>query len=1340
MTTEGFVRRARPPRPRLPGGEMAVQPPPEIQRNIPPSIISRLLPLVMVVAMVGMMALFFTAGSAALKNPVTLLFPMMMLMSMVGMFASGGRGGGGQRAAELNEDRKDYLRYLGRIRSDVDETAENQLKALSWSHPAPGSLLPAVGSRRMWERRSDDNDFCHVRLGIGAQRLATRIAPPETGPLEDLEPVSMMALRRFVRMHSVVRGLPTAISLRAFPAINLEGPTPKINALTRAMIIQLCSFHGPDLVRVAIICSDPDTGEWSWAKWLPHLQHPERRDGAGRARMLYQSLREFEADHETDMLERPRFSRNATPVDGRAQWLVVIADGYVAGDERTINDGGLDSVSVLDLTAPKFGLAARKGMQLVIDGDSVGAKSAFGVENFAAFDNVSVALAEAVSRRMARYSLATAAQLVNLEPDSGPRDPGLMRLLNINDAGTIEPDNVWRPRSARERLRVPVGTTQDGQPLEIDIKEAAENGMGPHGLCIGATGSGKSEFLRTLVLSMVTTHSPDALNLVLVDFKGGATFLGLDGLPHVAAVITNLEDELAMVDRMRDALAGEMNRRQEVLRAAGNFANVGEYEKARLNGAPLPPLPALFVVVDEFSELLSQKPDFAELFVMIGRLGRSLQMHLLLASQRLEEGKLRGLDSHLSYRIGLKTFSASESRTVLGVPDAYHLPAIPGSGYLKCDSSDPVRFNASYVSGPYVPTRASRTRRGIRGGSGPIVPVRMFTATDVPEVTVMPAITVEPEAPQEDQAGPMMVEGRTVTELDMVVSRLEGHGRPAHEVWLPPLEDSPTVDQLRDVRDWRAAPAQQLADLRIPIGIVDRPYDQRRDVMIVDLAGAQGHAAVIGGPQSGKSTTLRTLIMATAVTHTPLQAQFYVLDFGGGSLSGLTELPHVGSVATRLEENRVRRTVAEVMTVLRQREARFRELGIDSMQEFRRRRAAGDQRLDEDKFGDIFLVVDGWSTVRNEFEAIEANFNAIATQGLAYGIHLIISASRWMEIRPVIKDLLGTRIELRLGDPGDSEVDRKVAATVPVGRPGRGLSPERLHMLIGIPRLDGSSATEDLSVGVQAAVEEVRAHYPDDAAPAVRMLPESVDRTALLEVAYAGRERRGSQVVVGIDEAELAPVFLDFAAQPHFLAFADTESGKTTLLRNILRGLTENAPPSQNKIVLVDYRRTLLGEVEGNHLAAYATSAQATAPLIAELVELLQGRTPGPDVTPAQLRDRSWWQGPEFYIVVDDYDMVAVATGNPLLPLLDLLSQGRDIGLHLILVRRSGGASRSLFDPIIARLRDLSVDGLVMSANRDEGVLLGTSRCAPRPPGQGLLVSRRGESLMQVAWAAPKED
>ncbi|GGN85989.1 type VII secretion protein EccCa [Nocardia rhizosphaerihabitans] len=1347
MATEGFVRRPRIAPPRAPGGEVALTPPPEIQRAIPAPLMMKLMPVIMVVAVVGMIAMMASMGRSLLSNPMSMMFPMMMLMSMVGMMA-GMRGGGPKRAVELNEERKDYFRYLDQVRKDVRNTGSKQLETLGWSHPEPADLASLIGSRRMWERRPSDPDFGHVRVGVGSHRLATKLARPETGPLEDLEPVSTVALRRFVRTHSVVHELPTAVSLRAFPAINIGGPDDESRELVRGMLMELTTFHGPDHLAIAIVCADPDVN-WAWAKWLPHVQHPTQRDGLGSARMMYTSLGELESALQAELLERGRFMRNPQPTQGRLHLVVVIDDGYISGNERIISESGLDSVTVLDLTAPENGLAARRGLQLVVGDGAVSARSAAGVERFATADVVSVAEAESFARNLARYRLATAAQIVSLG-EGTTADPGLMALLRIPDAAQIDPARVWRPRTARERLRVPIGITPDGTPVEIDIKESAENGMGPHGLCIGATGSGKSEFLRTLVLSMVTTHSPDALNLVLVDFKGGATFLGLDSLPHVAAVITNLEEELSLVDRMKDALAGEMNRRQELLRSAGNYANVTDYEKARAAGVPLDPLPALFVVVDEFSELLSQKPDFAELFVMIGRLGRSLHVHLLLASQRLEENKLRGLESHLSYRIGLRTFSANESRAVLGITDAYHLPSVPGAGYLKSDASEPLRFNASYVSGPYVAPAGTAT--GDDGapvaGQRPVV----FTAAAV-EIADPEAVESEdsplrglPELPPPPPSGHGAEEGIPDSLLDVVVKRLNGHGRPAHEVWLPPLDESPTADMLLPDPDWRS-PVNRHGQLWMPIGVIDKPYEQRRDVLTINLAGAQGNVAVVGGPQSGKSTTLRTIIMAAAATHTPEQVQFYCLDFGGGSMAGLVGVPHVGSVAGRLDGDRVRRTIAELTTLMRQREERFAELGIESMAEFRRRKfsalearqingttAAPDDPLAADLFGDVFLVIDGWAAIREEFDLLEGQINAIAGQGLSFGIHLMIGASRWAEIRPVVKDQIGTRIELRLGDPSDSEMGRRIAHQVPLGRPGRGITAEHLHMLIALPRLDSDSDPSTVADGVTRAREGLTALYPGRRAPEVRMLPLSFPREQLMATAREqGVELTPTRIVVGLGESELQPLVLDFGVEPHFMAFADVECGKTTLLRNIVMGIAEQSNAEQARVIMIDYRRTMLGVLEGDQLAGYSTSSQTCGGMISEVATYLSKRIPGSDITQQQLRDRSWWSGPEIYVVVDDYDMVATGSINPFAPLLEYLPQARDIGLHLVVTRRMGGVSRALYDPILGAMKNLSVQALIMSGSRDEGKLIGEVRPSKMPPGRGTLVSRQGIEMVQIA-------
>jgi DNA segregation ATPase FtsK/SpoIIIE, S-DNA-T family len=1336
VVTQGFVRRPRVSPPRMPGGEVNLQPPPDVPRVIPAKLYLKLMPFVMMVAVIGMIALMVTVGGRDMtRNPMFLMYPMMMVMAMIGMFTGGAGGRSGKAAAELNEERKDYFSYLANLRDAADQTSDEQRSALEWSHPDPRVLADLAGTRRMWERRPADHDFCHVRVGVGTHRLATRFLAPETGPPEDLEPVSTVALRRFVKSRAVVHALPTAVSLRAFPSITFEGDHKLARPLVRSMVLELCTFHGPDHVQVAVVTANPDGEAWSWVKWLPHAQHPTLRDGMGPMRLVFPSLELLEQAFSTDLAERGRFSRTAEPTQGRRQLVVIIDNGYVTGGERLITDAGLDSVTVLDLTGPAEHQNTSRALQLVVENDNVGARTRAGVERFATPDRLCLAQTQATARLLSRYRLANAAHIVTMELDSRVADPGLMSLLNIGDAADIVPEAVWRQRSPRERLRVPIGITPNGQPLELDIKESAESGMGPHGLCIGATGSGKSEFLRTLVLAMITSHSPEALNLVLVDFKGGATFLGLEGVPHISAIITNLEDELILVDRMRDALAGEMNRRQELLRASGNFPNVTEYERARANGAELDPLPALFIVVDEFSELLSQKPDFAELFVMIGRLGRSLHIHLLLASQRLEQGKLRGLDSHLSYRIGLKTFSAGESRSVLGVPDAYHLPSIPGSAFLKCDADEPVRFNTSYVSGEYV-RRGVAQRNGHSRSHGLLAP-KLFTASPVAKD---PAAALEQPTPVETSQEPqpdLASSPTKLTLLDVVVGRLRGHGRPAHEVWLPPLDHAPAINELLPAAPWDDT--HNLSErLLIPLGVVDRPYDQRRDLLAVDMSGALGNVAVVGGPQSGKSTALRTMIMSAAVTHTPEQIQFYCLDFGGGTLISLAKLPHVGGVAGRMDADRIRRTVAEVSGLLREREQRFRDLGIESMHDFRQRKAqlaalppevAARDPLSQDRFGDVVFVVDGWATIKSDFDSLEPVLQALAIQGLSYGIHLAISATRWMEIRPAVKDMLGSRIELRMGDPIDSEVGRKFAELVPIGRPGRGITAERLHMLIALPRLDSSSATDDLAAAVATSVKAVTTFYGGRAAPAVRMLPHDVDRDAVVTAAREAGLLNKSRIAIGIDEAELAPVVLRFDAQPHLVVFGDSECGKTGLLRNIAQGIMEVATPAECKIVLIDFQRSMLGTVDAEYIGGYATASKSCADLMTALAASLAERLPPSDITPQELKERSWWNGPDVYVLIDDYDLVGGGSLNhPLSPLVEYFPLARDIGLRVVITRRSGGAARAMMDPVIGRLKDLSCNGLVMSGSKEEGGLFGGYKATEMPPGRGMLVSRTMKS------------
>ena len=1263
-----FIREPRLPPPPVAHGEVTLEAPPDIPKAVPVNPLARLLPLAMIVAAVGMMALYFTSGGGAMRSPMFMFFPAMMLMSVVGTLAYGARGT--NRTAEINVDRRDYLRYLDTVDVAVAHTAADQHLSLHWSHPEPQSLWTLAGGPRMWERGPDDPDFCHIRVGVGDRPLCTTLVPPGLGPPDEVDPVTSTALHRLIHQRSTVNDVPIAVDLRGCSHVRVDGGAGR--ALLRAMVCQLAVLHSPDDVKIAAVLSADSHADWEWLKWLPHHQHPRAVDAVGSARMVYRSLAEA--------------TGGCTSEDAESPYVAVIVDGVPI--EPACHLAGM---TILEVGAGRCDANAA-GHLVLHTGEDATARP----------DGLTPIQALVCARRLAPYRAAAA----SAERRSSTVD--WADLMGLVDPARVDPAVQWESMRGRPSLRVPIGVSEDGEPVELDIKEAARNGMGPHGLCVGATGSGKSEFLRTLALGMITAHPPEVLNLVLVDFKGGATFLGLERARHVAAIITNLADEAPLVARMRDALAGEMNRRQQMLRAAGNFANVGEYERSRSLGAAIPPLPALFIVVDEFSELLSQHPDFAELFVAIGRLGRSLGMHLLLASQRLDEGRLRGLETHLSYRICLKTFSASESRAVLGVPDAYHLPSAPGAAYLKTASGELVRFQTAFVSG------APRDHR-------------VETPLESPQSERPMVFTAMPVGPITEHKGRAAERPPTRTLFETVVARLADHGTPAHRVWLPPLAGSPTLDMVIP-RD------ESIQPLTVPIGVIDCPYEQRRDLLVAELAAAAGNIAVVGAPRSGKSTALRTLVMALATTHSPSDVQFYCLDFGGGALSSLRPLPHVGSVAGRLDVDVCRRTVVVMESLMRTREAQFRRLGIDSMADYRRRRAADDPDVSDDRFGDVFLVVDGWATLRQEFDGLEGPITALAAQGLSFGVHVAVAASRWAELRPAIKDQIGTRVELRLGDPADSEMDRKRARELSGSRPGRGITRDGREMAVALPRLDGRPGAEDLTEAVVASAKRLSSRWDGRSAPPIELLPARIGHPAVL--AKAGRA--GAQIVIGLGERELQPVAADFAEQPHLLVLGDAECGKTAVLRLLCREIMRTNDAGSAQLEIVDFRRTLLGVVESAHLAGYTMSAAALTSRLPALLDRLRARMPGERVTQQELRTRSWWSGPEVYLVIDDYDLVAEAGGNPLAPLADFLPHAKDLGLHVVVARRSGGAARAMFDPVLARLRDGGCIGVMMSAGPDEGILLGSVRPSSLPPGRATLITRgNSDQLIQVAWSDP---
>lgn len=1306
------------------------------------------------------------------RSLVFVVVAVVMVVVMVGgsLAAQAAQRRAARRRREAAADA--YLAHLGEVAGRAEAAARVQRDALVGLYPDTAGALAAVRLHAAaWERRPADADFANVRLGLGAVPASAPVLATGDGPLATPEPELAEAARELVERTAVLPDAPVVVPLRTLGSVAVVGPRPAARALAGAWLAALGASCAPSDLRWTGLLAD--AGDWEWVKWFPHARDPLAGEGFIRARRAFTTdpkvlegwLRRLVAARQE---QRRRAGETAVgrTGDGPAvagEHVLVLLDGYdpdgplgASGAlEALLADGRELAVTVVVLVEDAAKVPSTCGATVVLGADGLCSYREAGphgrLERGVRPDAVDPAAAEALGRALAPLRVADAnagADLVDAVR--------LVELLGYDDPAQVDPQapevrlGPGTPATEPGLLATPIGVRGDGAPVVLDLKESAAGGMGPHGVLVGATGSGKSELLRSLVAGLAARHDPSLLNFVLVDFKGGAAFSELARLPHTAGLITNLADDLTLVDRTRAALSGELERRQQVLRDAGNLDSIGQLHRARASGdaaaLAAPETPYLLVVVDEFGELLSARPEFLDTFVAIGRLGRSLGMHLLLATQRLEEGRIRGLESHLRYRLCLRTFSAAESQAVLGSPEAFSLPSLPGLGYLKVDTGL-LRFKAATTTLPHVP------------------PARGGTSADLAVATAFGL--VQPAGQVDDVAGgdpgtPAAGSGER-TELEVLVDRLAPAGAPARPVWLPPLPDALTLARAaREDADTRSgAPADGVGPgergrdalpwARVVVGLVDDPARQTQQALALDLSGAGGHVAVVGSPRTGRSSFLRTFALSlvtggqppgTAAPRSPAQVQLYVMDLGG-SLHDLAALPQVGAVAGRHDPVALARLLRELRATIEERAAALRAAGLADVDQLRRSPRRG-ELLPDPLAAEIFLLVDNLGALRSELPELDLELTDLATTALQFGVHVVLTANRWLDVRPALLDAVGTRLELRLNDPVDSLAGRAAAAAVPERRPGRGLLRDGRHVQLALPsltrapRLAGGDG-EDVLLG-EVAQATAAAHGPVRA-PRIAPLPP---RISVSEIAAASPDTPSSAVsyvsseggsfLLGVEEFRLAPVALDLLAPgAHLLVFGDGQSGRSTLLRRAVAHLATRGP-EQVRLHLVDLGRSLLPAAHLPHVEHYAFTASLVAQTAEDLFKVLLDRLPPPDLPLDRLAERGWWSGPEHVLVVDDYDLTLTATGGPLGQLAEAIAQARDLGFHVLLTRRVAGAVRTAFEPFGQRLRETTPTGLILCGDRAEGPLLGERTAERRPSGRGQLV-RRGQrdSLVQLA-------
>ncbi len=569
-----------------------------------------------------------------------------------------------RRCARLWELRRErYLAHLAGCAASLTAAAVRQREHAFAAHPAPNEPF----ADRLWDRQVGHEDFGRVRLGIGRApaRRPPRLRSAAGDP--DGDPELLRRAAGVLARHGAVDDLPVALDVTGSPAVIASFDRL---ALLRAVIVSLTRSHGPDVLQLHALVPAAE------AKWLSLLPH---------AGCITHDPSEL-ARHVRALLRDP-----ATHADGAPHQAVVLGDDQSGAMDALPTLASMVArhpdtrVSMLTLTVP--GAVAASQVTAAVSGDGNG-----GLVVARSGDQpglVLVAHPDAVTNAQAQQFAETLAgcQL----DDEIPRATNSPLLL----ADLLHK----RSTPSSDCLRIPLGRDDDGAAVTLDLREAARGGDGPHGLVIGSTGTGKSELLRTLLIAAAHQSSPQELAFLLVDYKGGAAFSELARLPHTAGLVTNLNADAHGIDRLVASLRAELRRRQRVLREAGADDIEAYRVRTAVGPAATPALTRLLVVIDEYAELIEESPEALDVLMSLGRLGRSLGIHLLLASQRLDDGRLRGLDAHLRFRLCLRTASAAESVAVIGAPVAARLPAAPGWAWLSRDGTL-VRLRVALVDQP----------------------------------------------------------------------------------------------------------------------------------------------------------------------------------------------------------------------------------------------------------------------------------------------------------------------------------------------------------------------------------------------------------------------------------------------------------------------------------------------------------------------------------------------------------------------------------------------------------------------------------------------------------------
>lgn len=1262
-----------------------------------------MMPLLMVVGMV--LSQLLAQGNGL---QIALIIPMAVMaigfpISSIATYFSQKK----KYTAAVQGRESSYRAALEGERARITDLLQVQSSAMLREYPSieDCTRIAINRNKRLWWRRPMDGDYLSLRVGTGSGPASFKVSAPRVNDLNDALPLIAIPIAEQFQQNS---NLPLLIDLANTGSLAIASKTTSLAwDVARRLLLDLMVHHSPLDLNIALI-ADSHGGEerWSWLKWLPHTGalnsdvKPRRLNFTDNQIDIY--LRWLADEYSSRSRQESSLNSSGKRKSNRSSIVVLFDDNGSARQSpevaRIAENGYEVGIYLIFVGGRNWPRECRARI------DVIGERGFSYVETFEMGSKAErfEGKLEAVSQDLVENIARSLAGLEVVGAEANTQLPDNVRLSQVITPAYLDIETIQQAWSKdfkpEDLLQFPIGICVNRDRLDlvtINLLPESRGGVDAyHTILIGTTGSGKSEFMKSLVMGAAVRYPPTLLNFFFLDFKGGAAFNVFEGLPHVSGIVTNLKPELVI--RGLESIRSEINRRQEKFAQAG-VQNIWGYNQLYSKN----PIPHLVLLLDEFARGLADFDTLRETLDVLVRQGRSLGMYLILANQDTNS-EVDRLLNNVGWRIALKVvkkdLAAMIDRSLINSPGAE--PDRAGQGYLRSNKGVITKFQAGYAGLPYLDNKnADNEEYSIfkiesNGSLNTLYHHRAVQSNQHDEASKEPVVIEEEK----------IISAITLATKQMnipCVNRIYLEPLPTI-LPLPEIIKSSSVSFCFNDGAWMVADKAKTM-LTVPIGYVDIPNECLQQVLEIDFLRQDGHLWIVGAPGSGKAMALTTMLLSLAFTHTPDEVNFYILEFGSGTLRVMDSFPHTGSVIRQQEKEKVQRLLTFLDGELERRSSHETMSESSSI-----------------RYTQIFVTVNNYAEMRANFPDEAERLSRYIRDGKAVGIHLIITTNRGAELTRNISSNIARKLVLQLSNRDEYlDVIGKVVYPLFVRSEGRG------YWVADAPNECQIGSTAEINI--KNLAKEMDKAWTGVRPKKIDIIPTCFSIEEVLGRLEKDKRKSATRVVVGISYENLEEIYPDLEREMrNWLIIGHRDSGKSNYLACVATNLVHNGGNIWD-INAISLRRSQLADVnkESGSYKYARNVAQATS-LLKELI--------------AELESNIETEGKRYLVLLDDLG-TAFEPGNEelvnLMNTLSALASARQ-DIHIMGAGLVDELRTRIASPIVQTLKQ-SRTGIVFSKDLLELDWLGAQippeyRRIDLPAGRGFFVSKGKPTLVQTPY------